>query len=150
MRNVYIQAGTVNGGANLTSGYEKLIGKDYTQSIFFALNYQRLTRTVEVIPIILKEQNTFLSAGYRKYFPVAYRGSPYLGISVLAGYQYVGYSQSGMYEHFPSEEFLYGGGAHAGIEYQFSPLSFFLEGAYMLSNELDHSWILGVGVKYYF
>lgn len=148
VRNFHLQGGTVNGDFHAALGFEKLIGKDYTHGIFFALNYQRLTRTDSFAQMLLKEQNTFLSAGYRKYFPVSDRVSPYAGLSVLAGYQYIGYSQNGIYEHIPTRDFLYGAGAHTGIEYRLNPFSFFLEGAYLF--EFNHSWILSIGIKYYF
>ena len=149
VRNVHLQGGTVNGGLHIASGIENFFGQDNTNRIFLTLNYQRLTRSVKVGQMVLKEQNAFLSTGYRKYFPVSYRISPYVGVNVLAGYQYVGNSKNGILAHKSTTDFLYGAGAHSGIEYRLNnSLSFFLEGAYLF--EFDHSWILSVGVKYYF
>lgn len=98
--------------------------------------------------MVLKERNAFFSTGYRKYFPVSYSVSPYVGVTVLAGYQHVGNSVNGIYEHTSTHDFLYGAGAHTGIEYRLHPLSLILEGAYLF--EFDHSWILSAGIKYYF
>lgn len=105
-----MQGGTVNSGLHTAGGIEKLFGIDQTNSILFALNYQRLTRSGEVTDMILKEQNAFFSVGYRKYFPISNRVSPYVGANLLAGYQHQGPSSSGIYEHIASHDFLYGGG----------------------------------------
>lgn len=147
-KNVHLQGGTVNGGLHLSTGIEKMFGKDNTNSILFSLNYQHLTRSVDVVQLSLNEQNVFLNIGYRKYFPVSYRVSPYVGVSLLAGNQYSGYAHNGTYTHYATNELLYGAGAHTGIEYRLNPLSLFLEGTYMF--EFDHSWILSAGIKYYF
>lgn len=147
-RNIFLQVGTVNSGLHTAAGIEKLFGIDQTNSILFALNYQRLTRSVEVTDMILKEQNAFFSVGYRKYFPISNRVSPYVGANLLAGYQHQGPSSSGIYEHIASHDFLYGAGTHAGIAYRLSLFSLFLEGSYLF--ELDHSWLLSAGIKYYF
>jgi len=147
-RNIFLQVGTVNGGLHTAVGIEKLFGINQTNSILYALNYQRLTRTAEVTDLVLKEQNAFFSIGYRKYFPILNRFSPYVGANLIAGYQYQGPSRNGIYEHLASNDFLYGAGAHTGITYRLGLLSLFLEGSYLF--ELDHSWLLSAGIKYVF
>ncbi|MDR0750796.1 MAG: hypothetical protein LBF62_14665 [Tannerellaceae bacterium] len=146
--NIHLQGGTVNGGFHIASGMERLFGKDHVNGLFLTINYQRLSRTDEVVYMILEEQNAFVGMGYRRYFPVSDKVSPYIGANVLAGYQYTGYSENGIFAHHPSKDFLYGAGAHAGMEYKLSPFSLFMEGAWLY--EFDHTWQVSAGVKYYF
>lgn len=148
VRNVHLQVGTANGGMYISPGYEKLFGRDHTNSFFISANFQSLSRSDEVVQLVLPEKDIFLSTGYRKYFPVSYRVFPYAGLNVLAGYQYIGNAQNGMYEHRATHDFLYGVGAHTGVELRLNPISFYLEGGYMF--EFDHTWLLGAGIKYYF
>lgn len=147
-KSVFLQGGTVNDGLNIATGVEKLFGKDYTNSLLVTVNYQHLSRTVDAVKMSHNEQNVFFNIGYRKYFPVSYSVSPYVGASLLAGNQYSGYAENGIYTHFAKNEFLYGVGVHTGIEYRLNVLSLFLDGGYMF--EFGHSWLLGAGIKYYF
>ena len=148
MMNIHLQGGIINNGFHVASGIERLFGKNQTNSLFLNLNYQRLDRSVSAVDMLLKEQNAFLNAGYRKYLSFSSHLLPYVGASVLAGYQHLGNAVNGIYGHKSTGGFLYGGGTHAGVEYRMKPFSIFLEGAYLY--ELDHSWLLGIGVKYYF
>ena len=127
---------------------EKFWGNDSTNSFLVSLNYQRFNRSINALDAILKEQDAFLNIGYRKYIPVTNRFLPYIGASVLAGYQHNGYTASGILELKPTKKFLYGAGAHVGAEYRINPISFFVEGGYIY--ELDHTWTASAGIKYYF
>ena len=147
-RAIHLQGGTANAGLHIGAGMEKFWGRSYTNSFLVSLNYQRFNRSIEVTGLNLKEQDAFLNLGYRKYIPVTNRFLPYIGASVLAGWEHLGYGASDIYEHHPTKKFIYGAGAHIGAEYRINPISFFVEGGYIY--DLDNTWTVSEGIKYYF
>lgn len=148
VRNIHLQGGTVTGGLNISTGFERLFGKNHTNSFYADINYQRLNRSSEVSEMLFKEQNAFISFGYRKYLATSTSIIPYIGANVLAGYQHSGNTANGIFEYKSTRDFLYGAGLNTGIEYRVSRVSIYVEGSYMF--EFNHSWMLNTGLKYYF